>query len=77
MDMVYLGVVSSVYLPVLIVVLHRNNVLFKIKIMETNKFRTFDKNDRKPFVKKTNTSDKITLINKLNVIVNAIKTKHL
>lgn len=45
--------------------------------METNKFRTFDKNDRKPFVKKTNTSDKITLINKLNVIVNAIKTKHL
>jgi hypothetical protein len=45
--------------------------------METNKFRKFNHNDKKSFVKKTNISDKPILINKLNLIVNAIKTKHL
>lgn len=45
--------------------------------MEINKFRKFNKNDRKFLIKKATLSDKPTLIIKTKTIVNAIKTKHL
>jgi hypothetical protein len=44
---------------------------------ENNKNRTYTKVDKMPIVKKTNESDKITINNLFNQVIQKIKDKHL